>query len=323
MDKNIYRIIPKFFSHETTEEEEKELFFWLEESEENKRFFSSLIATFSLHESVSASSCQEDTDRMLSRINARIDEEGARVEAPKKRFLIPFIIAAAAAVAALVILFPGTNPGPEREHLTSFANTSSVMKMVTLKDMSRICLKPGSTIRFDVAGLSDRRVLELDGEAYFDVAKDSLRPFWVKTKDVHLKVLGTSFAVRSRKGVQDSEIVLETGSVLLCSPGGTSLVRLIPNQKAVYSSATKDLSVTTVPAMPYVVHHYNMVTMSHATITEIVSRIERSFKVKIHIDVKDDTKRYNLSYLKSDSLKEVLELIECLTGEHCSAESPE
>lgn len=68
---------------------------------------------------------------------------------------------------------------------------------LTLQDGSKVMLNSGSTLRYISGFEKDRRELFLTGEAYFEVAKDSLRPFVVKTPGSVTKALGTSFVIKA------------------------------------------------------------------------------------------------------------------------------
>ncbi|MGC4233828.1 MAG: FecR domain-containing protein [Niabella sp.] len=85
---------------------------------------------------------------------------------------------------------------------------------VLLPDGSKVWLNAATTIKFPAtfAGLSQRRV-ELEGEAYFEVAKDPSKPFIVVTKQQEIKVLGTHFNVKCYAGKKGTVTTLLEGSV--------------------------------------------------------------------------------------------------------------
>lgn len=67
---------------------------------------------------------------------------------------------------------------------------------LVLSDGTRVCLNSQSRLTYPVVFDSKERVVELEGEAYFDVEEDAERPFLIKIKDAAVKVLGTSFNVK-------------------------------------------------------------------------------------------------------------------------------
>ena len=113
---------------------------------------------------------------------------------------------------------------------------------VTLPDGSNIWLNAQTTIQYPVSFNKENRQVKLDGEAYFDVAKDSKRPFIVNTKECSVEVLGTKFNIDAYSSRDKFETVLMEGSVkvsMLDDP--TQAVSLKPNNK-VYRSNGKLLT---------------------------------------------------------------------------------
>lgn len=159
--------------------------------------------------------------------------------------------------------------------------------------------------------------MRLDGRGYFDVSHDARHPFVVETRELAIRVLGTAFNVRALAGDPFTEVVLERGAVRLETPAATNLVRLHPNQRAVYDARMGDMEVAEINAPLYVTRRYNLVTMKGATITEIIAGIEKSYGVRIRIMSPDDGKRYDINYLRSNSLEEVVDIVEFMTGTHC------
>jgi hypothetical protein len=104
-----------------------------------------------------------------------------------------------------------TTPGVQYNSLI----TDKAQKyQLVLPDGTRVWLNAATTIKFPVtfSGLSHRKV-ELDGEAYFEVAKDPSKPFIVITKEQEIKVLGTHFNVKSYAGKKGTVTTLLEGSV--------------------------------------------------------------------------------------------------------------
>lgn len=89
-----------------------------------------------------------------------------------------------------------------------------VKSSLTLTDGSKVIMNAGSSLRYIKDFEADKRVLYLEGEAYFDVQKDSLRPFIVYTGDMSTTAIGTSFNISAYK--PDSvNVYLLTGKALV------------------------------------------------------------------------------------------------------------
>ncbi|MBO9633436.1 MAG: FecR domain-containing protein [Chitinophagaceae bacterium] len=105
------------------------------------------------------------------------------------------------------------------------------MYTVVLSDGTKVWLNAMSSLRFPASfGEGERRV-EVNGEAYFDVAKDGAKPFIVQKKDLSVTVLGTGFNINTYDDEQEPEVTLKDGKVKV-EKKGTSLL-LKPGQQAV------------------------------------------------------------------------------------------
>jgi ferric-dicitrate binding protein FerR (iron transport regulator) len=87
----------------------------------------------------------------------------------------------------------------EKKAYEEFVNPKGVRRQLSLPDGSKILLNSGSKIRVSKGFTTNRKVL-LEGEAFFEVAKDAENPFIVITDNLETKVLGTAFTVRAYKG---------------------------------------------------------------------------------------------------------------------------
>lgn len=343
-------LIRKYIARKTNESEERAILEWMEASPDNPRYMADLVANISYHDALTDEELESRQDAMMQRLNARIDAGGEMIEnrlnrnweknwrkngegnlggnqerSGAKRRGIRWVlaaVAAAAAVAAVVFLNThgsgcvGTQPADTLQ--LCLANNGTSVKTYLLADNTKVFLKPGSEISYNVSGLEDSRQLRLRGEAYFDVARDSLRPFIVHTENISVKVLGTAFTVSSIPGRPDTEVVLERGKVRILSPEGISMLDLKPNQSARYSSAEGVVDVESCYAKAFVASHFNLVSLEDATLAEIVSALEDSFETEIGVrDVKRPQERYYFNYLKTDSLDDILSVLEFITGANC------
>jgi ferric-dicitrate binding protein FerR (iron transport regulator) len=105
---------------------------------------------------------------------------------------------------------------------------------VKLADGTTIWLNSATTIRYPDKFKNNRRDVYIEGEAYFEVAKDKKRPFTVHSSDMDMVVLGTSFNVKSYPDEGTIETTLVEGSVRIekkMKSGKIKYVSLKPNQQ--------------------------------------------------------------------------------------------
>lgn len=117
---------------------------------------------------------------------------------------------------------------------------------IELPDSSVVILNSGSTLSYPDKFETESRSVILKGEAFFEVKKNAHRPFYVKTKDVTIRVLGTKFNVKSYPDENTSETTLVSGSVEILQNNDKNVKRnnniapifLKPNQKAIFTRET-------------------------------------------------------------------------------------
>lgn len=130
----------------------------------------------------------------------------------------------------------------------SVENSTAETKRVILPDGSIVEMFAASRIRFSSDPNASTRELFLEGEAYFDVAHDKERPFYVYAGNVVTKVLGTSFIVRAPGKEQKVTVSVKTGKVSVYSRNTAhKKTVLTPNQEAVYDQMTDLVATQEVP----------------------------------------------------------------------------
>lgn len=320
MENNMLELIIKNLRGECSRLETLQLMQWLEASSENRRFYADFSANWGLHESLTSPSIAGDTERMLTRLNARIDagEQKARRRFGRKHW---GTVAAAALSLCLVVagvfLLRNISLSPS-EHLETLANQSDDTSTMVLEDGTHVYLRPGAVLSYNVLTLKGRRVAELSGDAYFDVARDEDKPFIVRTSNIRVQVLGTSFSVSSQPDF--TQVVLERGSVRLLSQSGEPLVTMKPNQKALWRPGGSGVNIEPVFASSFVTDKYNLVAFYDEPLPEILKALQERFHVRLICSGVPEGKRYNLAFLKSDSLENVIAILEYMTGTECHIE---
>jgi hypothetical protein len=128
--------------------------------------------------------------------------------------------------------------------LTQLSTPYGVRLDVVLSDGSKVCLGSGSKLIFPQKFEGNQRRVVLDGEAFFEIAKNKEKPFIVNANDIDVKVLGTEFNINSRSFHSISEVVLVEGSVSLDNlKDRKNAIKLIPSQKATYDKIKKNITV--------------------------------------------------------------------------------
>lgn len=177
--------------------------------------------------------------------------------------------------------------------LRTVKNTTDHDLEVVLEDKSRVVLSPASQISYPEKFDSDKRQVELDGNAFFDIVKNPERPFFVYSEKLVTKVLGTSFRIKRNPQNKILEVEVITGKVSVFEdrpeasepdsrPGNTGVL-LTPNQKVTYYAEGGHLmtSLVDVPQVIVPPKEVYIKTFNNATFTEIISHLEKEFGVEI------------------------------------------
>ena len=99
------------------------------------------------------------------------------------------------------------------EKLINRYNQSQKPELVVLSDGSKVTLQPNSSITYPEAFNGKERHIQLEGEAFFDVTKNRKKPFLVYFNNLTVKVLGTSFNIRSYGNEDGIKVTVKTGKV--------------------------------------------------------------------------------------------------------------
>lgn len=110
-------------------------------------------------------------------------------------------------------------------------NPAGVKSLITLSDGSKVYLNAGSTLQFPKQFSSERREVQLSGEAFFDIQSEADRPFIVSTGTSLIKVLGTTFNVNQEEGGKLA-VALVSGKVRVNDDKGNQ-VNLEPSEMLV------------------------------------------------------------------------------------------
>jgi ferric-dicitrate binding protein FerR (iron transport regulator) len=118
----------------------------------------------------------------------------------------------------------------------AFATANGSRKQITLPDGSRVWLNAGSNLYYITNfEKTTTREVKLEGEAFFDVAKNPARPFIVHAGDINIKALGTTFNVKAYQDEPNVETTLYSGLVNITKNSDKKFVpiMLYPNQKII------------------------------------------------------------------------------------------
>jgi len=175
-----------------------------------------------------------------------------------------------------------------------------------LPDGTRVWLNVMSSIKYPEKFTENQRIVEISGEAFLDVATDSLKPFVVKAGIVSVQVYGTSFNVNAYPAENHIETILQEGKVNVSIAGGKSLI-LHPNQKISVSRNTKKYTVTNVDAERLTSWKFGKLVFDNVTITNIINKLQRIYNTEIELQG-NKSATYSFT-LRNERIEQVFELL--------------
>jgi ferric-dicitrate binding protein FerR (iron transport regulator) len=305
----------QFIERKGDAEFDKKIISWINGSPNNQALFSTVKAKHVVD------TLDSNTESTL--VTRKYTEFLEKKKARKKplRFLLK--------VASIIILplllstylyFNNQNSTSDKEQL-AFTSSVKEQKKVTLKDGTVVWLNADSKIVLDNEYNSDERRVMLYGEAFFDVVKNKDKPFIVETASrIKVKVLGTTFNVKSYSSERNVEATLVTGKVeLYDQKEDKALLTLSPKQKATFSKKEKELSITEVATENITSWKSGRLIFDKTPLDEFALNIERWFDVKVVI-ASNNFKGYSFSGKidKTNTIDDIMKVLEVSSNLNCT-----
>jgi len=179
---------------------------------------------------------------------------------------------------------------------------------ITLPDGSKVWLNSQSRLTYSTNFNVRQRELQLDGEAYFEVAHNPNKPFIVRSNDISVRALGTAFGVKAyNEDVLISSILMK-GKVLVTTPDGEAI--LMPNERIIYDKTTHKKEQSTVAnATDFTGWIHNELRFEDESLGDIAKTIRRIYNVEVvFASEKLKSQRYT-GTINNNSLESVLNII--------------
>lgn len=218
--------------------------------------------------------------------------------------------------AILFIVFAVDLYFTDQKHLNKssvISRFSSVKenRLIQLPDGSTVIVSPGSKLNYPSSfdGLAKREVY-LDGQAYFDVKHNPLKPFIIYTGKLKTIVLGTAFEINAWSDESEIRVTVSRGKVKVEDENNRILSIITPNHQITYNLLNEKSIQKVVNAPEYLAWKDHDLLLSDVTIAEASALLEDRFQVKILI--RDDhlkSKRFTTTVLKEERIETILNSI--------------
>jgi len=248
MDIEIYiTLITKQLSGELSEGEKRQLSDWMAQSTDNQRLYEQVVADWELAATAKKSievNVAEDFSKLKARIHAEKNsgnqKEGSSAKVvPLQRSNNRWLYIAASIVILATAWFV-FSPDPVANQL-AFETTLGETRSITLQDGTKIWLNENSKLEYPDIFEKDNRTVSLQGEGYFDVAKNAEAPFKVRLKNTTIEVLGTQFNISENESKDEVLVHVDEGKVRFSENTGEEQIILTKNQAARYGNGHENI----------------------------------------------------------------------------------
>ena len=190
--------------------------------------------------------------------------------------------------------------------------------ILQLSDGTIVKMNVGSELTFPSVFTGDHRIVELSGEAYFDVTHSTI-PFIVRSKNMDVKVLGTTFNMMVYPEDPVINTTLISGKVIVtCHSDKDSITQtavLTPGMQANYQKEVQRLEINPVDCEYHTAWTKGELSFENASIEEIMRIISRNYNLKIVFDSEElKAIKCFISIRKEKGFEEILKVINMATG---------
>jgi transmembrane sensor len=294
-------LLVKHLLGEATAEEQAEVKAWVNESNNNRKYYNDFKLIWDNSKSLAAASTI-DENAAWGRFQQRVaTEKPATKTIPLSRRINWMRVA-----AILVLMVSGAWMA---RYMVWGTNTQLVAgNMVvteTLPDGTTVTLNKGAVLEYNSRMRGDTRNVTLEGEAFFDVTPNKDKPFIITADDAKIKVVGTSFNVKTTD--EKTEVIVETGIVEVSKK--KNAVTLKPNEKATVLQSSEVPVKEAVDDVLYNYYRTKELVCNNTPLWRLVDVLNDAYNVNIQIG---DARLKDMAItttFKNQSLDSVLDVI--------------
>ncbi|WP_300699678.1 FecR family protein [Bacteroides sp.] len=258
-------LLYKYFKGTATIDEEKQILDWVEATEENREVFLK--------------------ERMLYDISLFSDKQDTK---QKKTIRLTPMLSWTARIAAVIIIgvcgyFMTADYLYNKDaQLQTITVPAGQRAQITLADGTHVWLNSKSTLTYASNFGRNERNVELDGEAYFEVAKNKKIPFYVNTEMHNVRVVGTSFNVCAYKGSKEFETTLVEGIIDIYTTHNEQVVTRLKKEEF-FANYDGKYKKAILPSYEYLRWKEGLYCFDDVPFGGILDKLEKYYNVKITV----------------------------------------
>ncbi|MBN1683321.1 FecR family protein [Candidatus Bathyarchaeota archaeon] len=262
---------------------------------------------------LSKSDLKEDKiDHVLYRIHYEINTKMQKSKQTISRFVKWFSRVAAILVLPLILYsgihFYRTVSNKGDSSWVEIKTPAWTRSQFSLPDGTQGWLNSNSSIRYN-GNFNNNREVILSGEAFFDVKKESKKPFKVNTGEITVTALGTRYNIASYENEKSIEVALEEGKLLFNNKKMNKSYLMKPNDCIIYDKKLNDFTVKRVEPETYYSWTMGKLVFRNDSLDAVARRLERCYNIEVEVRG-DLTKQPRLrATFVDENLEEILKLL--------------
>lgn len=283
---------------------------WLDSSPDNAVILEEILNTWSLTRNL-PEYYTADLDYNWNKLMQKIGRGQDKKIRPAS--WIRYIAAASVLVAVFLSgVMLGERTGKETVTFTKIISPKGNKTRVILPDSSTVWLNSGAELWYSTEFKAHHREVWMKGECFFEVEKDPVHPLIVHGSKIQLKVFGTTFNVKEDDSRDLADVTLLNGKVSVMDLHNTPITELKPGQQCIYQNGKGVVRVAENPeALTSWIN--NILIFNNQPFEEVIRYLNGWYGVDIQLD-KTLYYRHNYTFkIKTESMREVLELIGIIT----------
>ena len=321
-DTLIISLLQKYIKNECTAEGLHTLFHWLKTSDHPAEFdqviepvWENINQTMPLPDESRENELRNEVLVLLNEIKLRKETPDPvikKVKRPKSFYYAVaavFILVFSATLSWLHLYDDSTTPITYSEKITQ----KGEKKKILLTDGTQVTLNSGTRLRIPSNFGEEERIVEMEGEGFFEVTRNPDKPFIIKSGTTNVKVLGTSFDFKSYQEDNFIKLTVSTGKVRVNVAEQDLQLSVSANEHLSVNKIDGDIRKESIEENNYIKWIQGSLYFNKEPIHEVINTINRNYNSKVVLQCKDCDFKITGTH-DNKSLKSVLEAICFTTG---------
>jgi len=310
-----HELIFEYLNGNISNEESQLIQVWLDSSFENKNYVNDLKIIWSESGELIPPPVDVNVDAAWNKLSSRMESSKMKVisNSREKKLVNPFtktlLKVAAVLIPAIAIISFYLIQKSELKQIEIVTIDNNIQKQ--LKDGSVININSHSKLTYPENFDKNLREVNLDGEGFFDIAHNKEKPFIIHYKNVNIKVVGTSFNVKTSN--DKVEVFVKTGKVLLyCESSNTnetSLVELLAGDKGILDRTTKKAYKEEYANENDIFWYTKTLIFNKTELSEVIEILQNNYDVNIVLKNQALNKLRLSTTFKNQNIESILNII--------------